>query len=322
MANVLVCVELRAARATAASLFAIAEARRVADRLGATVFAMAVTGAAGLLGDTLPAALGPAGVDRILLVEDPVAADCPVFPLWRGLFDQVVQALRPRLVIFPAGSFGLQLGPPLAAAIAAAFIPRAALEITSDNGSGLVLLAHRWTADLSGRLAIDLGATSAPAVLTLTSAWPERRPSERADEAELQVLAAPAQRTAAVQPLESHPAPHADVDLADTVVLVPPGQPQLLASLSEAAPPGTVVLDGQDADVLRDAAPRLVLLLASKPLLPALSGLRLGPDAHLAVAGTRRTVPPGPLADRLWLVKRSEVGPKLRAAFAGGKPTS
>ena len=330
MANVLVCVELRDAHPTSPSLFALGEARRVAERLGATVYALVVTGAASDLAEVLPDTLGQAGADRVLLVDDARAEVCPVFPLWQPLFAQVVEALHPRLVVFPAGSFGLQLGPPLAAEIAAAFIPRASLEIAQDDegeadggsdGAGggpdalhfpPVLLAHRWNPEQSGRLSIDLGASPAPAVVTLTAGLPAAFPGKPA---ELQMLMSVA-GSESVTPGPAVSDPRAALDLTQTAVLVPAGQAELVSQLGPLAPPGTALLLADEVELLHDAAPRLVLLLAGKPLPAGLSGLRLAPDAHLALAGTRRTVPPAPLGDRVWLVKRSELAAQLRAAFA------
>jgi electron transfer flavoprotein alpha subunit len=322
VANVLVCVELRDAQVTSPSLFALGEARRVAATIGATVYALVVAPRDAALVDHLPQPLGTAGADKILLVEDPEAAACPVFPLWAPLFDQIVGPLRPRLVIFPAGSFGLQLGPPLAAAISAAFIPRASLEVLAPppeaTDAPAVLLAHRWAPDLDGQLAIDLNATPAPAVLTLTAG---RLPPRRALPAELQgVSTSPTgdRREPPVQVLASEPDPDGAADIADTVVLLPPGRAQLARQLGASAPAGTLVSDGRRPELLRSAAPRLALLLSAKPVPPALATLRLGPDAHLAVAGTRRTSLPSPLFDRVWLVKRTEAPGALQAAFAAG----
>jgi len=333
VANVLVCVELRDAQVTSPSLFALGEARRVAETIGATVYALVVAprdaALVDPLVDRLPQPLGAAGADKILLVEDPEAAACPVFPLWAPLFDQIVGPLRPRLVIFPAGSFGLQLGPPLAAAISAAFIPRASLEVLAPppeaTDAPAVLLAHRWAPDLDGQLAIDLNATPAPAVLTLTAG---RLPPRRALPAELQgVSTSPTgdRREPPVRVLASEPDPDGAADIADTVVLLPPGRAQLARQLGESAPAGTLVSDGRRPELLRSAAPRLALLLSAKPVPPALATLRLGPDAHLAVAGTRRTSLPSPLFDRVWLVKRTDAPGALQAAFAAGPeapPTS
>lgn len=323
MANVLVCVELRDARITSPSLFAVGEARRVAEAIGATVYALVVADKPDQGGprlDDLPEPLGAAGADKILLVEDPVAAACPVFPLWRPLFEQIVEPLRPRLVVFPAGSMGLQLGPPLAATIAAAFIPRASLEVLAPDASPAgpqlpaVLLAHRWAPALEGQLAIDLNATPAPAVLTLTAGKPIPRAAARP--AELQGVSITPGPAAPVRLVGNEEDPEGAADIADTVVLLPPGRAQLVKELGARAPAGTVVSDGRRPDWLRVAAPRLALLLAAKPVPPALSTLRLGPDGHLAVAGTRRTNLPHPLFDRVWLVKRTDAPGALQAAFA------
>jgi electron transfer flavoprotein alpha subunit len=321
VANVLVCVELREARVTSPSLFALGEARRVAETIGATVYALVVAPQDAALVDRLAQPLGAAGADKILVVEDPEAAACPVFPLWASLFDQIVGPLRPRLVVFPAGSFGLQLGPPLAAAISAPFIPRASLEVLApppESDAPAVLLAHRWAPGLEGQLAIDLNATPAPAVLTLTAG---KLAPRRALPAELQgVSIGPVQRDrdGPVRVLAADPDPDGAADIADTVVLLPPGRAQLARELGENAPAGTLVSDGRRPELLRSAAPRLALLLSAKPVPPALATLRMGPDAHLVVAGTRRTSLPSPLFDRVWLVKRTDAPGALQAAFAAG----
>ena len=327
MANVLVCVELRDARVTSPSLFALGEARRVAESIGATVYALVVAPQDAALVDRLPQPLGAAGADKILVVEDARAAACPVFPLWAPLFEQIVGPLRPRLVVFPAGSFGLQLGPPLAAAISAPFIPRASLEVLApppESDVPAVLLAHRWAPGLEGQLAIDLNATPAPAVLTLTAG---KLAPRRALPAELQgVSIGPAERDkdGPVRVLAAEADPDGAADLADTVVLLPPGRAQLVRELGDSAPTGTLVSDGRRPELLRSAAPRLALLLSAKPVPPALATLRLGPDAHLAVAGTRRTSLPSPLFDRVWLVKRTDAAGALQAAFAAcdGAPSA
>ena len=118
--------------------------------------------------------------------------------------------------------------------------------------------------------------------------------------------------------LATDPDPDGAADIADTVVLLPPGRAQLVRQLGESAPAGTLVSDGRRPELLRSAAPRLALLLSAKPVPPALATLRLGPDAHLAVAGTRRTSLPSPLFDRVWLVKRTDAPGALQAAFAAG----
>jgi hypothetical protein len=293
----------------------------VAETIGATVYALVVAPQDAALVDHLAQPLGAAGADKILVVEDPVAAACPVFPLWAPLFEQIVGPLRPRLVVFPAGSFGLQLGPPLAAAISAPFIPRASLEVLApppETDTPAVLLAHRWAPGLEGQLAIDLNATPAPAVLTLTAG---KLAPRRALPAELQgVSIGPAQRDreGPVRVLAADADPDGSADLADTVVLLPPGRAQLARELGERAPAGTLVSDGRRPELLRSAAPRLVLLLSAKPVPPALGTLRMGPDAHLAVVGTRRTSLPSPLFDRVWLVKRTDAPGALQAAFAAG----
>ena len=80
VANVLVCVELRDAQVTSPSLFALGEARRVAETIGATVYALVVAPRTRRWSTGCRSRWGPAGADKILLVEDPAGRRLPGVP--------------------------------------------------------------------------------------------------------------------------------------------------------------------------------------------------------------------------------------------------
>jgi electron transfer flavoprotein alpha subunit len=317
VANIVVPVELRAGVPTCPSLSALAEARRLAGALGATVYALLVVGPeAGC--DPLADPLGRAGADKVLCVTDGPAAECPVYPRWRALLAQVVSSLRPRLVLFPAGSVGQQLGPALALDREATFMPRATLAVSPpDAAGGRQLLVRRWNEAQDAQLALVLnGATNGPvarAVITLAARPLAAGAGVRA--AELSALATPATTDSGIEQLDADIDPAADAELADTVVFVPRVTARQVPPAAGALPAGALVTDGEVADLLIDACPALVFLLSSRPLPAALASLRLAPDAHLVATGTRRTKPPSPLCDHVWLVDKASAWKLLEAAL-------
>ncbi|HJX54513.1 MAG TPA: hypothetical protein VJ801_17235 [Polyangia bacterium] len=130
MASIIAYTEIRDAAMTAPSRFALAEARRVADDLGATVYALLA------LGPTTPDELtalagqvGTAGADRILCCSDEALAGPPSDATHGPLLASVAERLGPILVLFPEGETGPKLGPPLADRMNAAFLPCSALAI-------------------------------------------------------------------------------------------------------------------------------------------------------------------------------------------------
>jgi hypothetical protein len=320
LANIVVPVELREGLPTTPSLSALAEARRLAGSLGATVYALVVV-APDAACEPLAAPLGHAGADKLLCVSDGPAAECPVYPRWRALLGQVVAALRPRLVLFPAGSLGLQLGPALALAMEASFLPRATLELGPEDAAGVLqLLVRCFDHRRDGQLALVLngipGAPAPRAVITLAAR--RTAPGAGARAAELSALATPPAGDTGVEQVsaEADADATADAELADTVVFVPRATARQLDAGGRSPAPGTLVTDGEAGDLLSDACPALVFLLAGRPLPAALASLQLAPDGHLVATGTRRTRPPSPLCDHLWLVEKAAAWKLLTAALA------
>ena len=135
MASIVAYTEIRQASITAPSRFVLAEARRIADDLGATVYALLA------LGPTTPEGLaalagkvGTAGADRILCCTDEALAGPSSDATHGPLLASVAERLRPALVLFPEGEAGPALGRPLAERMGAAFLPCSALEVQAAIG--------------------------------------------------------------------------------------------------------------------------------------------------------------------------------------------
>jgi hypothetical protein len=327
LANIVVNVELRGGTPTAPSLFALGEARRVARALGATVYAFVVGEAMVPLVDSLAEPLGRAGADKALLLADPLAAACPVEPLWREVLDLIVERLRPRLVLWPAGSVGQQLGPLLAVRLGASFFPRASLELADPARQGAAsdfvrvpgepaLIARRWTDRNDGFFTVGIGSGCAPVVATLTAGVTHTQ--ETGGAAEIDVLDARHQDGRGVAILAREPAPHASAELASTVVVLAPADQAAFARLRpEHLRDGVLLVQGAEGLAqLESASPRLVLLLSSRAGTAALSRLRVAPDAHVvALTSGRRASPQSPLVDRVWKVERATAATKLDASL-------
>jgi hypothetical protein len=293
----------------------------VARALGATVYALVVGAEIGPLADALAVPLGQAGADKVLLVADPLAAECPIEPLWRNVLDAIVERLRPRLFVWPAGSIGLQLGPMLALRLDANFFPRASFDL--DEGgveSDARLVIRRWTDSQDGFWTVGIGAAFAPAVVTLTAG---HAPADHgAGPAEIAVLRAGDDGPRGIELLSTTPAPGAAAELASTVVLMPERDPDATDPTLLLARPDVMILnEARSFELLDQASPQLVLLLSARGGSAALKDLRLAPGAHVVVlAGGRRGPPRSPLVDHIWKVDRPAALARLAAAL--GKASS
>jgi hypothetical protein len=327
LANIVVNVELRDGRPTAPSTFALGEARRVAHTLGATVYALVVGEAMLPLADTLAEPLGRAGADKVLLLADPLAAACPVEPLWRDVLEVIAERLAPRLFLFPAGSVGLQLGPLLAVRLGASFLPRAALDLGERGPTNLEgeprLSIRRWSDRQDGFFTAGIGAAFAPMVVTLGAGGPPLL--QGGGPAELSVLHEPRTTRRPVEILSSEPAPQASAELASTVVIasVEPGEAAL--PTTELRPDVLVLGDSDSLDLLEHASPRLVLLLSARGNAAALTHLKLSPDAHVVALSSGRGSPrgplQGPLVDRLWKIDRPHALARVGVAITAAPST-
>ncbi|HEY0715267.1 MAG TPA: hypothetical protein VGF45_21485, partial [Polyangia bacterium] len=327
LANIVVNVELREGIPTAPSLFALSEARRVARSLGATVYAFVVGEAMVPLVDSLAEPLGRAGADKALFLADPLAAACPVEPLWREVLDLIVERLRPRLVLWPAGSIGHQLGPLLAVRLGASFFPRASLELADPVREGAAsdfvrapgepaLTARRWTDSHDGFFTVGVGANWAPVVAIMPAGPVPELGAGGA--AEIGVLDARHEEGRGVEVLAREPAPRASAELASTVVVLAPSDQAAFAGVqADLLRDDVLVIQGAEAlTQLEHASPRLVLLLSSRAGTAALSRLRVAPDAHVvALSAGRRASPQSPIVDRVWKTDRAAAAAKLEAAL-------
>jgi hypothetical protein len=274
----------------------------------------------GQLADTLSAPLGAAGADKVLLVADPLAAECPIEPLWRDVLDAIVERLRPRLFVWPAGSVGLQLGPLLAVRLGANFFPRATFDLDDGGIEGEPrLVIRRWTDSQDGFWTVGIGAAFAPAVVTLAAG--HAPPNSGAGSAEIAVLRAGDDGARGIEVLSTTPAPQAAAELASTVVLLPDRDPdETTPVLPHVRPDVMIVGEARSFELLQEASPQLVVLLSSRGGNAALGHLRLTPGAHVVVlAGGRRGPPRSPLVDHIWKVDRPAAIARLAAAL--GKAT-
>jgi electron transfer flavoprotein alpha subunit len=289
MANIVVFVEVRRGEPTVASRFAVAEARRVAGELGATVYAVLALGRAGEEAVERHArSLGQAGADRILCCAD-AALDGPLLDSVVGPFlAALADRLRPMLTLFPAGGVGPALGPPLALRMAGVFHPRACLEVLRDEAGGRLSLRRFRASDGCVR-ALDVGsARSRPAVATLPAGADPGPRGAPAVEVEMLAYVPPAAGKPVVRELESEPDEAEPVELAPALLSVGADvKPGELEALRAAAPAGTVVVrEGETAAGLDVACPARLLVAGKAPAPP---GVRrsVAPGTRVAVAGAK-----------------------------------
>jgi hypothetical protein len=192
VANIVVCVELDGGQPTEATLTAVADARRVSEAIGASVFALLVAPAAAAASgqgghydeDQLAAAVGGAGADKLLLVE-PGPGAAPTLDAWHSPLDLVIDRFAPRLFLLPAGPMGEALGPWLVGRTRAFLLPGAGLDVRAGNEAVPASVAACRAADTGeGPEAVDLAAAALPVVLTVAGRarppLPGTRPAELA----------------------------------------------------------------------------------------------------------------------------------------------
>jgi electron transfer flavoprotein alpha subunit len=287
LANIIVFVEVRRDEATVASRHAVAEARRVASEVGATVYAVITIGPASEQAiEALGQLLGQAGADRILCCSNPALAgpllDATVGPFLAGLAER----LRPVLTLFPAGAVGPALGPPLALRMGGLYHPRASLEVVRDGGSARLALRRFRLADGAIRI-VDVGAPHARPTVATLPAGPA--PASRgAPAVEVEVLPYVAGTGAVIEELSSEPDEAEPVELATTLLAVSSDvKPADLDALRAAAPAGTVLLREGERPPGVDLACPARLLVAGKAAAGPLVRATLAPSTRVAVAGAK-----------------------------------
>jgi electron transfer flavoprotein alpha subunit len=193
MASIVAYMEIRQASITAASRFVLAEARRIADDLGATVYALLALGPTTSEGlAALAGEVGTAGADRILCCADEALA-CPSSDATHGpLLASVAERLRPALVLFPEGEAGPALGRSLADRMGAAFLPDSSLEILAGNYSEPSQVVVRCPQnDHSGERAVRLREIERPVIAALRAGTAPPALGEPASDMEMLSYPAP-----------------------------------------------------------------------------------------------------------------------------------
>jgi electron transfer flavoprotein alpha subunit len=186
VANVLCVVELRQGRILPVSLEALGQGRRVASRLGATLYALLPLRRAPDYGEEdLIALLGANGADKVLLLTDAGLPDDGTGLLWYAHgpgITTAVDLLPPSLLLFGDSDGAREIAPRVAARIGAAFVRDAWVEVLDER-------LHLWEG--SGEAALGLEDIEYPVVALLP---PGRyAPARGGEDAEVEVLALPPQ---------------------------------------------------------------------------------------------------------------------------------
>ena len=200
MASIVAYTETRDALITAPSRFVLAEARRIADDLGATVYALLALGPVPPEGlAALAGEVGTAGADRILCCADEALAGPSSDATHGPLLIAVAERLRPSLVLFPERGTGLQLGRPLAERMGAAFLPDSSIEILAATDAELAQVVVRCaTDDHGGERTVKVHETERTVVVELRAGYAPPALGEPASEMEM--LSYPASSTTESKP--------------------------------------------------------------------------------------------------------------------------
>jgi len=309
--NLLVPIDLRDALPTPASLFALAESRRIARVAGATVYAIALAGRE-LPAQTI-AQLGEAGADKVLLCEG-AGLDAPALEATHGTaLLAAVERVSPLLVVFPAGGSGLSLGPSLAARLGAAFAGPADLDVVDTDGplaDGVGRVFVRFWSGPSGCRRLDPVEVERP-VIAILPAGGAARPLGEAD-IDHDVISCTTPAHPGVETLASEPDERAAIALARVLVVVDPALGSVaLGTLRDAAPAGVVVADArEDAAAVAAATPEVLVLVGAGAGAPPITTPRTR-TARVALGDS--PLPAGRAADVLWQVP-AQVAPEAMAA--------
>jgi electron transfer flavoprotein alpha subunit len=276
MASIVAYIELREGAITSPSRFVVAEARRIADSAGATVFALLTVGPlAQVEMDRLASEISAAGADRVLCSSSDTLGGPALDVTHGGLLAQVASRLRPLLILFPAGGVGAQLGPPLAMRMGAAYMANATVDVCGedrgmDPASQRVLLS-RWRAARDAQRKIDVGDLERPVVASLVSGpFP---PPTGEPYAEVEMVPCPDAKFPDARVIDSEVDTAADLEVCRALVWA--GSPSAAAADAFRAglPDGTNLATTGDSGVpaLWVAAPRDLFVLPSALDLPPIA---------------------------------------------------
>jgi electron transfer flavoprotein alpha subunit len=326
VANIVVFVEVRRGAPTAPSRFAVAEARRVASELGATVYGLLALGPIGEESiAALARAVGEAGADRILCCADASLEGALLDATVGPLLAVIAERLRPVLTLFPAGAVGPALGPPLAVRSGALYHPRASLELRRHE-SGPRLAIRRFRPDGALRT-LDLTEPSRPVVVTVAAGPDPGRLGQPTSEVEMLAYVPPrfyGQSAPAVREVSSEPDEDEPLELASSLVVV--GDAKAGELLGAAVPAGTpVVGPGQEKSAALELACPSRLLVVGKAAAPPLIRRAIAPDTRVAVAGAKAAEKDLGRLDVVWRPAAKQGFASLAAALQpdgvpGGEP--
>jgi electron transfer flavoprotein alpha subunit len=272
MASIVAYIELREGAITSPSRFVVAEARRIADAAGATVFALLTVGPlAQVEMDSLASEISAAGADRILCSSADTLGRPALDVTHGGLLAQVAAHLRPLLFLFPAGGTGAQLGPPLAVRMGAAYMANATVDICAedrgtDPASQRVLLS-RWRPARDRQRKIDVGDLERSVVASLVSG-PSPTPAGK-PYAEVEMVPCPDAQFPDAHVSDSEVDPAAELDVCRALVWA--GRPTATAADAFRAvlPDGvSLATDHPESLGMTAAAPQDIFVLPSAQGLP------------------------------------------------------
>jgi hypothetical protein len=295
MASIVVYIELRAGTVTRPSRFAVAEARRVADRAGATVYALFTVGPLAQAAiDQIASEVSAAGADRILCSSAEALAGPALDATHGALLAQVAAHLRPLLFLFPAGGTGSELGPALAVRIGAAYLANAAVDIVADASAGdpptVRVLLSRWRAAGDGQRRVDVGELERPVVASLPCGIVASALGE--PYAEVEMLPCPDASHPELRCLSLAPDRAAAAELCSALVWST--TPLDLASVLSAPTPGGVALvvaESLAASVVEGVSPAEVLLLSPLTGNEARTWALFAPSARMVRSSAEKAAP-------------------------------
>ncbi len=271
MASILAYIEVREGAITSQSRFVLAEARRVAEVAGATVYGLVtVARLAHDRIDELAADVCAAGADRVLCCSDEAFVGPPLDMSHGALLVQLVERLRPLLVLLPAGGVGAVLGPPLAVRLRTAYMPSAGVEVRAEfrdpGAASQRVIVRRWRAAGNGIREIDVADAERPVVAVLAAG---HAPDPRCQPyPEVEMIPYPEPRPADTRILSSEIDDSAHVELCSTLIWAEsPVDDSTKDGLRRELPPHACLLVAGEpgATVLPSVTPSKLLLAAAVP---------------------------------------------------------
>jgi hypothetical protein len=292
MASILAYIEVREGAITPQSRFVMAEARRVADGAGATVYGLLAVGPKSHVEiDALAEVVSSAGADRVLCSSDPGLAGPALDATHGALLAHVAEHLRPVLILFPAGGSAVQLGPPLAVRIGAAYMPAAGIDIVPEPRAPDLpsprVIVRRWRAARDGLRKIDVGDLERPVVVSLIAG--ESATAASVSYAEVEIMPCPEPRHPTVSLREAIPDVSARVEESSRLLWVTDDLDAPVRARLQAALPATtgVVVGGElDASDLLAATPGHLVIVGASSLSPIDTPI-VGPGRQAVQVGDR-----------------------------------